>query len=136
MIDVQEYRGIQFAARLGGFARAGRYPPSQLSAWSSMGGKALLRTRGRGYFRELRRKQKRRRSRVCQPSSRVIAARVNGQKGGWATTAKFGPEFFQQRARLGGLAVLTKCGNEHFRKLRKLRTKQDAVRKTYLQEFA
>lgn len=125
-IYVQDKPWKCFAALCGGFARVAQYPPKQLSAWSSMGGKALLRKRGRGYFRELQKKRRRRRPRLFQPSPRVTAAKLNGSIGRKRRAQLYSVHQRSEWSRLGGLAVLTKLGRGHFRRLRELRTRKDA----------
>ena len=135
MIDVQEKSLQQFAAQLGGLARVAKYSPEQLSEWSALGGREVLKRRGREYFRELQKKRRRRRPRFRHPSPRVYANKLNGQKGGRRRAQLYRAHQRSEWSRLGGLAVKNKYGDQYFRTLRERRTIQNGERKHCLNEF-
>ena len=52
---------------------------------------------------------------------RILWGRLNGRKGGLATSRRYGKEFKERRATLGGQATLAKYGlsyySEHFKRI-------------------
>jgi hypothetical protein len=110
----------------GGYVRAGRYSSEKLSEWAAKGGEDVLSKHGPDYFVELRKLRKNypKQSKpyvVFQDSPRVVSARYNGQRGGFARAQRHGPERRKEWARLGDIATRTRHGNEFYRDIRKLR---------------
>jgi hypothetical protein len=89
--------------RGGGYGRASRYSGEVLSEWASSGGNAVLLKYGREYFAELRKRRKNyptstfSESPATPPNWRSIAAKQNGQKGGIARAAFYGPDWIRAR---------------------------------------
>lgn len=119
-------------AKWGGFARAEKYSPEQLAAWAAMGGRAVLKKHGAGYFKRLRQKRGSQPKiyEVEQQSPQQTAARRNGSAGGFWRARRYSAEQRRDWARLGGLAVLEKHGKEHFRRMRAERAyRQERLKK-------
>jgi hypothetical protein len=113
----------------GGHIRAARYDHWVLAEWSSRGGKAVLEKYGREYFKEIRKhrtnypkyKSYFSESPVIQPTRRVLAARMNGRKGGIRRATYYSPACLQAMARAGGIATRDRYGSEFYREIRKKR---------------
>jgi hypothetical protein len=108
--------------REGGYGRASRYSEEVLSEWASYGGKAVLLKYGREYFAELRKRRKNypkfNESPVIEPNWRSIAAKRNGQKGGIARAAFYGPDWIREWGRLGGIETRNRYGTKFYREIR------------------
>ena len=109
----------------GGQERAARHDHWVLAEWSSRGGKAVLEKYGREYFIELRKRRthypKYSESPLIQPTPRVLAARINGRKGGIRRANYYSKACLQAMARAGGIATRNRYGSEFYRQIRKLR---------------
>jgi hypothetical protein len=111
--------------REGGYGRASCYSEDVLSEWASRGGPAVLLKYGREYFAELRKRRKNypknTESPVIEPNWRSIAAKQNGQKGGIARAAFYGPDWIREWGRLGGIETRSRHGAEFYREIRSKR---------------
>jgi hypothetical protein len=109
----------------GGRKRANVYSGDVLSEWASHGGKAVLAKYGPGYFSELRKRRttypKQNQSPVVRPNLRSIMARENGQMGGLARAARYGPTCFREWGRKGGIETLVRHGTKFYSEIRKKR---------------
>ena len=110
----------------GGQERAARHDHWVLAEWGSRGGKAVLEKYGREYFTGLRKLRthypKYKMDYSESPlNRRLMAARMNGRKGGIRRAEYYSPACLQAMARAGGIATRNRYGSEFYREIRKKR---------------